>query len=465
MQKIFLLIGYFAFVTVGFSQNLIPNPGFEQCDKCDSRGFFELGIGYGANDPIDWNASTYGTPDIYSISPRTGKKHGGFFLGFPKYEYLTNHFTSPLKAGATYRFSFWVRPGTQNLNYILDEIGVYIQTGTAKYPQADPLKQLIPTFQSPNNEFIDASGYRQYSFEYLSCGGEDHFIVGRFQALQKGDTMFVGAKRPANPASEPIYYFVDDFEMIELNPPVAIDLLPEKIALCPGEIKQISISAPYDKGAILWSTGETNATINIPQSSSLSVEIKLNDFCKTVLRDTILIQLEKEISIKILGKDSICIGDTVSLNAICNGNCFDIIWNTNETTKAINITKDGVYTVKAKSICKELTDSKEVFSLRKLLESFIQFPNLIIPNGEEVNREFRPIIDSNHKDKDRIKAMKMVIYNRWGQKLFETSNKDGKWIPEINTPMETYMYVVEFEYQDCDQIRKRLMKGSVTLVR
>lgn len=106
-----------------------------------------------------------------------------------------------------------------------------------------------------------------------------------------------------------------------------------------------------------------------------------------------------------------------------------------------------------------------MFSLRKLLESFIQFPNLIIPNGEEVNREFRPIIDSNHKDKDRIKAMKMVIYNRWGQKLFETSNKDGKWIPEINTPMETYMYVVEFEYQDCDQIRKRLMKGSVTLVR
>ena len=27
------------------------------------------------------------------------KKHGGFFVGFAKHEYLTNHFTNPLKAG------------------------------------------------------------------------------------------------------------------------------------------------------------------------------------------------------------------------------------------------------------------------------------------------------------------------------------------------------------------------------
>ncbi|HEX5625754.1 MAG TPA: hypothetical protein VFX48_07050, partial [Saprospiraceae bacterium] len=248
------------------AQNLIPNPGFEQCDLCDSRGVKELGIGSGANMPPDWNAATFGTPDFQSVTPRSGKRHGGFFTGFGKFEYLANHFSEPLTAGARYRFSFWIRPATNGSNnFAVDEMGVFFQKGMPDYRQAEPLKQLVPHFSTPDQQHLQGE-YQLIRFEYTACGGEDHFIVGRFRALDSGDTTFIGTKRPVNPATEAIYYFVDDFEMIALEPPVVVDLLPETIVLCPDEIKFIRIPAPYDQGNILWSNGKTLPEIDVPRS-------------------------------------------------------------------------------------------------------------------------------------------------------------------------------------------------------
>lgn len=445
------------------AQNLIPNPGFEQCDQCDARGFKELGIGYGANNPIDWTAATFGSPDFYSIAPHMGKKHGGFFVGFAKHEYLTNHFTNPLRAGAIYQFSFWARPGTQNPVYAIDELGVFIQTGPAVYKQAEPLKQLKPTYESPDQDFIKGPDYKLFSFNYTACGGEDHFIVGRFRALSKGDTSFIGTNPPSNPGGVAIYYFVDDFEMIEITPPQLVDLLPKEIFLCPGEIKKIRIPAPYDQGIISWSTGENLAEIQVPETGPLTVEVQLQDNCKTILRDTVIIRTEPNINIKILGPDNVCIGDTIELDAVCNGNCFDFSWNNGLNTQQIMVRDTGDYIVKAKTICKELSDTFHVRALTKEIKSFIKFPNVLAPYGEETNRKFRPSIVKH--EANRVIEMKLLIYNRWGQKLFETSDLNGAWTPNEDIPMDTYIYLAEFKYQDCDRIRNSKLTGSLSLIR
>lgn len=445
------------------SQNLIPNPGFEQCDLCDGRGFKELGIGFGANNPIDWNAATYGSPDFYSIAPRTGKKHGGFFVGFAKHEYLTNHFTSALKAGAIYQFSFWTKPGTQNPNYAIDEMGVFIQTGPAEYKQAEPLKQLKPNYESPDQDYLKGPDYRLLSFNYTACGGEDHFIVGRFRSLSKGDTSFIGTKPPVNPGGEAIYYFVDDFEMIEITPPQVVDLLPKEIFLCPGEIKKIRIPAPFDQGIITWSTGENQAEIQVPETGPLTVAVQLQDNCKTIIRDTLIIRTEPNINLKILGPDNVCIGDTIELEAVCNGNCFDFNWNNGSMTRQIMVRDTGDYIVKAKTICKELRDTFHVRALMKEIKSFIKFPNVVAPYGEETNRKFRPSVVKH--ESNRLIEMKLFIYNRWGQKLFETSDLNGAWTPGEDIPMDTYIYLADFKYQDCDRIRNSKLTGSLSLIR
>jgi hypothetical protein len=522
-----LFILNFAF-RLASQPNLIPNPGFEECQKCDPfSGTKELTINVGANDPIDWTGATYGTPDIRPTSPHMGKRHGGFFVGFPKFEYLLNHFTECLKPGAKYQFSFWVRPSTQNPVYIIDEIGVYIEKGPGIYPQAEPLKQLTPTYQSADGDFINQSGYRQLSFEYTAQGGEINFIVGRFRALGANDTVFVGTKRPANPSGEPIYYFVDDFEMKEIAPGIVIDLIPDEIVLCPGEKKQLSIPAPYNQGNITWSTGEKTAIINVPESDSVSVEIILNDTCKTTIRDITKIRIEKNIPPVITGPDEICKGDAITLKATCDsctelswttlvvtepgayivtanskcgvisdthivssyiedypikiegedkickgqkiklsvscGPCISFHWNTNDKTREIEIKEPGIYYVDTKSKCSSKSTSKEIKSLNIELDSLMQFPNVIIPHGEMVNRNFGPVF--NETKRDSVLSMKLLVLNRWGQNVFESTDKDTKWTPDDDDPMDTYMYVCEIEYKDCDGIKKTSLKGTVTLVR
>jgi gliding motility-associated-like protein len=458
MHKVNWLTCFFLSAISLSGQNLIPNSGFEQCDRCNPSGFIELGIGYGANTPIDWNSATFGSPDIYSLSPRTGRRHGGFFVGFAKHEYLTNHFTECLKPGAKYEFSFWIRANTQNLNYIIDEIGIHIQKGPAAYQQSEPLRQINPVYKTPEGDFIYPSNYRQFQFEYLASGGEDHFIVGRFQALSAGDTLFVGSKRPSNPFNEAIYYFVDDFEMKQISP--SPDLLPSEISLCPGETKTLTIPSPYDKADINWSTGEKSSSIQVPNQNQVFVEIKLNDNCNTILRDTTLIKFLQYDEVDITGEQSLCIGDTITLTASCN-TCLNLKWSTNEIQQSIKVTKPGLYKVQIYSECGESMDSIEVKTSSVAIQKFIQFPNVIAPNGEELNRQFAAYI----RETDRLKSLQLSVYNRWGKRIYNSKDLNAAWQPSSDAPMDTYMYICEVEYQDCDRIRKTSLKGSVTLVR
>ncbi|HEX5626170.1 MAG TPA: gliding motility-associated C-terminal domain-containing protein, partial [Saprospiraceae bacterium] len=241
------------------------------------------------------------------------------------------------------------------------------------------------------------------------------------------------------------------------------DLLPETIVLCPDEIKFIRIPAPYDQGNILWSNGKTLPEIDVPRSPWIAVEVQLNDSCKTILRDTTLITLIDKVNIKILSADSVCIGDTIELKAICNGRCFDFSWNTGSTSPNLLITEPGRYSITAKTACEVLEASKDIAASGKMVGSFIQFPNVFAPNGEEKNRSFGPVLEPG--ESHRLVGLHLMVYNRWGQKLFETRDKNEQWHPDADVPMESYIYFCEVEYQDCNQIRKSVFKGTTSLIR
>lgn len=444
------------------AQNLIPNPGFEQCDLCDSRGFKELGIGFGANVPADWNSATYGSPDIYSTQPRSGKKHGGFFTGFRKFEYLANHFTEPLKPTATYKFSFWIMANPQYMNYIVDEIGVYIQKGQTNYPQSEPLRQLNPTFNSPDLDYISSKNYRQFSFEYTACGGEDHFIVGRFQYLGNADTAFVGTKRPPDPTSEPIYYYVDDFEMIEISPGLIVDPLPSQLELCRDSLKSIRVHDAYINRPIKWSTGDSGPETRFKNEDFIWVEITLDDHCKTLLRDTVKINYFKDVNMQIISVDSVCTGDTISLQALCNGPCFDYLWNNQQTERIAKITQPGTYTVQAKTACYDLARTKEIFPSNREVQTFILFPNIITKSGLPENQTFKPYIKPAQRH--RLQSLEWSIFTRWGEKVFTSSDINTSWQPGTSNLIDTYLYTYKISYQDCKDITTQLFKGHFNLI-
>ena len=64
-----------------------------------------------------------------------------------------------------------------------------------------------------------------------------------------------------------------------------------------------------------------------------------------------------------------------------------------------------------------------------------------------------------------ITKLRFIIWNRWGQKVFETNDKNIGWDGKFNgalQPMEVYAYTLEAEFFDG---KKTTKKGDITLIR
>ena len=437
------------------AQNLISNPGFEKCDLCGRFGNpgVEFSFLNGANNPVDWFGVTEGSSDIRSTYPYKGKRHGGFF-SFGKFEYLGNVLNEPLQAGAEYKFSFWLAVELSG-GYSLDEIGVYFQKSLPQYKGLPYLgKVLTPQFTTPDGEYLPSDKYKQYSFIYKACGGEDHLIIGRFTNLGKNDTLYIGQGKPT--VVYP-YTYVDDVELIKIKD--APNLLEDQIEVCQNQVVRIGIAPGYFD--VLWSTGAKTDSIDVNSNGGkIYVEVKLNDNCPPI-RDSILIVFKPKVDdqANLIKEDTICFIKGKEID-VTNIDYNSYIWNNGSKVPKIIITEPGTYSVTASSNCNLSTD--QVVIVGSDLNKFIQFPNVFTPLSTE-NNKFAPIIQTNMLDS--ITSYHLRIYNRWGKKVFEIADPKLSWIPESNEPAETYFFQLEYEVLFCDEKKQNVVKGSVNLIR
>ncbi len=87
------------------------------------------------------------------------------------------------------------------------------------------------------------------------------------------------------------------------------------------------------------------------------------------------------------------------------------------------------------------------------------FPSGFSPNGDNINDVFHPI----HQN---VVEIHWMVYNRWGNKVFETNSLDDYWDGTFRgepQEMEVYVYVAEYKYFGEED--KKVMRGNVTLVR
>lgn len=84
------------------------------------------------------------------------------------------------------------------------------------------------------------------------------------------------------------------------------------------------------------------------------------------------------------------------------------------------------------------------------------FPTAFSPNGDGINDEFFPIgIDLVNMN------FQLLIYDRWGNIVYESMNIDYKWNGEN---CKNGMYIWIFRYQDTDG-KIHIDKGQVTLIK
>lgn len=137
---------------------------------------------------------------------------------------------------------------------------------------------------------------------------------------------------------------------------------------------------------------------------------------------------------------------------------YEYYWSTEETTQNIDPLGGGTYTV-------EVTDGngcKSTGSIFVDVHYRVYAPTAFSPNGDGVNDEFE--IFGLGTD---LKGFELFIYDRWGNEVFASEDKEYKWNGSIyNTgevlPLEVYTWMVKISYSTGESI---IDKGNVTLLK
>jgi len=90
--------------------------------------------------------------------------------------------------------------------------------------------------------------------------------------------------------------------------------------------------------------------------------------------------------------------------------------------------------------------------------SDLQVPNVFTPNGDGVNDEFRVAYRS-------LRSFQMAVYNRWGNKIYESNDPQRGWngkIGQRDAVAGPYFYYIKAEGTDG---KKYLRKGDINLIR
>ena len=151
----------------------------------------------------------------------------------------------------------------------------------------------------------------------------------------------------------------------------------------------------------------------------------------------------------------VCVNNSVTLDAENSGCSY--LWSTNETTQTINISASGTYSVTVTSpICGSITDNITVICDMDCGDIFV--PNAFSPNKDGEN-ELECVYGNC------IKTLNFAIYDRWGEKVFETTDPkicwDGKYKGKLmNTAV--FVYYLKATLINGEEINR---KGNISLFR
>ena len=295
-------------------------------------------------------------------------------------------------------------------------------------------------------------------------------LLGRGYSLEKeiSDSMYIfGLATDTYGCSA-----IDSFRVIPISTKYRIE---GPSSLCPGADGAIQfISENAHRYTYNWSPAG-RLIVNNPQSDRIIVKpidttVFYLDFVNEygcAYRDSFQVNISKfEPPLKVWAdKDTIYLAQSVTLHVTPGYTDYEWIIPTGlDCTKCTDPVatppKSIVYTVKAKNHdgC-ESSESVVIYViLPKCDESDVFVPNIFSPNGDNNNDEL--IVRSNF-----IKKLELVIYDRWGEKIFETTDKtkgwDGYYKGELVAP-DVYGYYLNVT---CIDNKPYFKKGNVTLIR
>jgi len=149
----------------------------------------------------------------------------------------------------------------------------------------------------------------------------------------------------------------------------------------------------------------------------------------------------------------ICGNSFVTLLASGYDSTATFLWSTNETTETISVNSPGIYTLIVENDCSSDTISTNVIQIPEIVEETM--PNIFTPNGDNINDVYSVPALFEYSAKFNVK-----IFSRWGNKVFETEDKEINWAPKN---LSDGVYFMTILYSDCNNEEKK-MAHTITVI-
>lgn len=202
-----------------------------------------------------------------------------------------------------------------------------------------------------------------------------------------------------------------------------------------------------------WSNGSEDQYLIVDAPATYDIIVTDSVGCR--FEDQIEVQ-EIDVPVLDLGPNQdICPDEVITLDA---GGGFDSYsWSTGGNGQTIDISEADVYTVTA--IYQGCVREDNV-RVGDLCPGRVFIPNVFTPNGDNLN-DFFEVTYVN------VDELTVQIYDRWGQLLFTSNDKNFRWDGTLNgnqVPEGVYYYHMTYVLSGTEGIEEQ-EKGSVTLIR
>jgi gliding motility-associated-like protein len=232
--------------------------------------------------------------------------------------------------------------------------------------------------------------------------------------------------------------------------------------LCPNETTLLDATQSIPNVTYSWNNGSNTPTLIASESGNYIVTVNSTTGCEA--RDTIQINIAPLLPAINLGDDqTLCLGESIVLTAPTPPSNSSFTWQDGSSTPTYTPTESGIYSLQMTSACDTVRDEVAItFRQLPLIEDPIIMPNAFSPNNDDVNDIFRPLLIGVSGDYE------FSIYDRWGQKLFHTTDPTVAWDGTLNGILKevgVYAWYCRAFVVDCEGEHEVFEKGNVTIIK
>ena len=192
-----------------------------------------------------------------------------------------------------------------------------------------------------------------------------------------------------------------------------------------------------------------------------------NGFCTDSSEQTIL--LENYLKADFTAFEDNCPNDPVQFTSAAEGKIVAHNWafgdggvslDKNPTYRYASPNQQTVYPVQYSVVDSFGCRQSATKNITVFPSCLLALPNAFTPNGDGKNDVFRLL------NAVKAESLELLVFNRWGQQVFKTTNWKQGWDGRINGSLPpTSVYVWLLRYTNRDTKKKVEQKGTVTLVR